>query len=267
MIYLNGELVEYRHFADGAIDVKIDPGIVLRSGEGEIRWLFDNNEETVVVYYLAKHLRTKGIRDVSLILPYLPNARKDRVTFPNHVFTLKYFADLINSLDFRRVVVLDPHSYVSEALIDRIEAVTPRRLIESVIGEIGTDPLMFYPDEGAMKRYSEMIGREYICGAKRRDKITRQILSYEVEGELTPGRDVLMVDDICASGKTLLYAAKRLKELGAGDIYVFVSHCENQAADSDLLKGDIIKRLYTTDSIFRKTHEKVSIVDTDGLFS
>ena len=42
-------------------------------------------------------------------MPYIPNARQDRVKGPEDVFTLKYFANVINALGFRTVTVLDPH--------------------------------------------------------------------------------------------------------------------------------------------------------------
>ena len=127
----------------------------------------------------------------------------------------------------------------------------------------GLDPgtLMFYPDEGAFKRYSDKIKRDYLYGAKSRDKTTREINSYNVFGEteLVNGKDVLMVDDICASGKTLLKAAEKLKKLGAADIYVYVSHCENTVLESDLL--NVIKMMFTTNSIYRGSHPKISVIE------
>ena len=66
-----------------------------------------------------------------------------------------------------------------------------------------------------------------------------------------PGRTKL-------SGKTLATAAGKLKELGAGKLFVFVSHCENAAVKSELL--ELITCLYTTDSIFRETHPKIRLL-------
>ncbi len=64
------------------------------------------------ILFLTKHLKNLGY-NVSLDMPYIPNARQDRVKGENDVFTLKYFAEFINSLDFDRVFVLDPRSNVS----------------------------------------------------------------------------------------------------------------------------------------------------------
>ncbi len=260
MISLNKTTINHKYFSDGALDIKIDFELLKQGETNIIEWRFDNNEELIIVYYLAKHLHTKGINDVDLYMPYIPNARKDRAQQNNHVFSLKYFSEIINSLNFRRVVVLDPHSIVSEALIDRIVVITPEKYIQAVLDKLDDSTIMFYPDEGAVKRYADKTDREFIYGMKSRDKTTRVIKSLQIEGDinLIKDRDILMVDDICSSGNTLNTAAKLLKELGAKDIYVYVSHCEDTVIKSDLL--NIITKLYTTDSIIRTEHPKIEIV-------
>ena len=111
-----------------------------------------------------------------------------------------------------------------------------------------------------MKRYADKTDRPYVYGMKTRDKTTRVINDYRIEGdlELIAGRSILMVDDICTSGKTLATAAGKLRALGAGELFVFVSHCENTAVKSELL--ELITCLYTTDSIFRETHPKIRLL-------
>ena len=260
MIALNNTIINHKYFSDGALDIKIDYDLLKQGETNIIEWRFDNNEELIIVYYLAKHLRTKGIREVELHMPYIPNARKDRAQQNNHVFSLKYFSEIINSLDFKRVVVLDPHSIVSEALIDRIVAITPEKYIQAALDKLDDIEIMFYPDEGAVKRYASKTDRAYIYGMKTRDEITREIKSLKIEGDVEKiqGNNILMVDDICSSGNTLNIAAKKLKELGAKDIYVYVSHCEDTVLNSDLL--NTIAKLYTTNSILRAEHPKIEVI-------
>ena len=100
----------------------------------EIEWHFENNEELVTLVFLTKHLRSyDNTRKINLSLPYIPNARQDRVKTSEDVFTLKYFAGVINSLGFKTVTVLDPHSSVSEALIDNIIIEKPQKPYTSFI--------------------------------------------------------------------------------------------------------------------------------------
>lgn len=266
MIRINNKKVGINYFPDGTLLLKEAVTDVLstdqktindKSAEIEIRWNYENNEELLAVYFLTKHIQAAGYHNLILNMPYIPNARQDRVKNPEDVFTLKYFAELINSLDFMEVRVLDAHSNVSLALIDRVKQDTPQKYIEKVIGEIeqknGKKPLMFYPDEGAGKRYSGMIALPYCFGIKNRDWNTGEIKSLSVAGgtELIAGSDVLIVDDICSYGGTFVHSAEALAALGAKDIYLFVSHCEENALKGKLCECTRIRQIYTTDSIFQ----------------
>lgn len=265
MIQWNGKQVHLNHFPDGTLLMKefVQEG----KENATITWLYENNEELVALYFLTKHLQSKGITDIILKLPYIPNARQDRVKNAEDVFTLKYFAQIINSLGFSRVVVLDPHSYVSEALIDHIDIQSPKQYVERALEDLKKENageiVMFYPDEGAMKRYSSMFDRPYAFGIKKRDWVTGQIQGLEVSGqtEKLQGSTVLIVDDICSRGGTFYYSAKALKELGANRVYLYISHCENSILEGEVLKSGFVEKVYTTNSIFTKNHEKIEVFD------
>lgn len=276
MLKLNGKPIEIGSFPDGTVLMKQgDDGVL----SANIEWYYENDRELVALIYLTKHLRRLGYEFIDLYMPYIPNARQDRVKTPEDIFTLKYFAEILNDLKFRTVTVLDPHSSVSEALIDNISVVSPEPYIVEVIDKLDVktydslNPLtfdntpiysltMFYPDEGACKRYSGMVILPYAFGIKKRNWETGQIEGLEVAGAVDQirGRDILIVDDICSKGGTFYHSAKKLKELGANNIYLYVSHCENTILEGELLKGDLIKKVYTTDSIFTKNHEKIEVL-------
>lgn len=264
MVKLNDKEVNLNHFPDGTLLIK---EFAPENEKAKITWLYENNEEMVALYFLANHLKAKGIKDIELNMPYIPNARQDRVKAAEDVFTLKYFAKMINSLGFSKVTVLDPHSYVSEALIDNICVQTPKKNVEKVLESISEsgkeDILLFYPDEGAMKRYSAMCDKPYVFGMKQRDWTTGQIQGLDVQGqtELIKGSKVLIVDDICSRGGTFYHSAKALKNLGAGEIYLYISHCENSILEGDLLSSKLIERVFTTNSIFTKQHEKITVME------
>ena len=74
-----------------------------------------------------------------------------------------------------------------------------------------------------------------------------------------------MIDDICSYGGTMFYSAKKLKELGAGDIDMYVSHCENSILDKEsghlFDDPELIHMVYTTDSIFTGNHDKITVFE------
>ncbi|MBQ4058799.1 MAG: ribose-phosphate pyrophosphokinase [Lachnospiraceae bacterium] len=262
MIKINGKQVEFSHFPDGTLLLK---ELVPTTEKVVLTWLFENNEELVGLFFLTKHLKAGGMKEVELELPYIPNARQDRVKRQEDVFTLKYFAQMINDLEFSKVRVLDPHSYVSEALIDRIDIQSPKQYVEMLIEKLEQEGneniVMFYPDEGAMKRYSAMFDRPYAFGIKKRDWVTGDIKGLDVSGrtEMLSGSTVLIVDDICSRGGTFFFSAKKLKELGVNKVYLYISHCENTILDGEILNADLVEKVFTTNSIFTSQHEKVEV--------
>lgn len=264
MLKINGSEIVQGSFPDGTLLVKYTPQ--KDCGYAEIDWYYENDREFVTLMYLTKHLNAHGISRIKLFMPYIPNARQDRVKSDEDIFTLKYFAQVINSLDFESVTVLDPHSTVSGALIDRLIIQSPKENVRRVIGEItqneGNEPFMFYPDEGASKRYSGMVTLPYAFGIKKRDWKTGKILGLDVSGntEEIKGKSVLIVDDICSKGGTFLFSAKKLKELGAENIYLYISHCEKTILSGELLTSGLIKKIYTTDSICNFEHELINII-------
>lgn len=259
MIKLNGTAVETGHFPDGTTLMKQKISHDVYCG-AKIEWFFENNEELVTLIYLTKHLRENGVKDIYLNLPYIPNARQDRVKSSEDVFTLKYFADVINYLNFNSVQVMDAHSNVSTALINRVVPCEPKNYINKVMQGCNPD-MLFFPDEGSMKRYSSMADKEYAFGIKRRDWATGKIQGLDVAGCIDKIKDskILIVDDICSKGGTFYHSAKKLKELGAKEVYLFVTHCENTIFEGELLAGGLVEKIYTTNSIFTKEHEKIEV--------
>lgn len=260
MIKLNGKRVEISSYTDGTLDlIQADPH---SENDPIIGWWYENDSELFALYSLKQHLQRFGYDKVHLFMPYIPNARMDRVKRPEDVFTLKYFAEFINFMSFASVTVLDPHSTVSEALIENIQIIRPGSYIKEAIRRINSSNLlMFYPDEGAMKRYSGAVNIPYAFGFKRRDWQTREILELEIMGakDLIKGSDILIADDICAKGDTALYTAKTLKAHGAEKVYLFVTHCENTISKNEVLTTGLIEQVYTTDSICTTQHERLEV--------
>ena len=99
-------------------------------------------------------------------------------------------------------------------------------------------------------------------GIKKRDWSTGKILGLDIAGDSPKDRNVFIIDDICSYGGTVFHSAKKLKSMGCKNIDVFFTHCENSIEKGELLKGDLIHRIYTTNSLctLNDTH-KLFILD------
>jgi len=265
MIKVNGTIIAQNHFPDGTLHLtykRNNPsfGIMPANNNSLITWCYDSDDELFTIICLVNHIRElEPDGKILLQMPYLPNARFDRIEQSTDIFTLKYFCKIINSLNIDSIEILNPHSNVSTALLDRVVALptlAPR------IANGFPNALLFFPDEGAAKRYAQTFQRPYAAGCKERDWATGAITNYYVASglELIEDKDILIVDDICSRGGTFLHAAETLHALGAKDIYLYVDHCENTILDGDMINSNLIKKIYTTDSIFTKSHDKVEII-------
>lgn len=267
MISLNGAKVELGHFPDGTLLIKNLP-INNICHVQTITWKFEHNEELIALYFITRHLQNQNY-EVILVMPYLPNARQDRTKSINDCFTLKYFAEIINSLNFYKVEVFDVHSHVGEALIDRLETISVKPFIEQAIEKISNSnkfPILCFPDEGSVKRYAHMFNLPYVFGIKERDWQTGKINKLTLVGDTSEieGRNVLIVDDICSRGGTFYYMAIELRKYNPASVSLYVTHCENTVLDGDLIKSGLLRKIYTTDSIFTKQHELIEIMQIEG---
>ena len=267
MIKIYDIVIEQNHFPDNTLLAKVNPydEAFQANDDINITWHYESDAELFTLICIKRHLESYFIKSTrfNLILPYVPHARMDRVKNPDELFTLKYFCEVINSLHFDNVVVSDVHSNVALALLDNIMQVNVAGLIESVKEVCGAQTIC-YPDEGAMKRYSSIIKHPYTFGIKKRDWETGKIERLDlVNGDSVLDRDVLIVDDICSYGGTFLHTAKALKEAGANNIYLYITHCEKSIFDGEMINSGLITKIYTTDSIFPadKQNDMIQIIN------
>ena len=239
-------------FPDHSLLIKLDPEKMFDNrGAIKIEWLYEGDSELFTLICVKRHIdRHFTTREVVLDMPYIPHARMDRVKADEDVFTLKYFAEVINSLNFKTVWVRDAHSNVSLALIDNVWDTGVSGYIHKAVELSGADA-MFYPDEGATKRYSDQSELPYAFGMKKRDWKTGKILGLDiVNPENIVGKNVLIVDDICSRGGTFLHSAKALLAAGAKSVSLYVTHLEETVTIGGLDDARVIDHIYTTRSIF-----------------
>lgn len=93
------------------------------------------------------------------------------------------------------------------------------------------DTIIISPDEGAMSRtmyYASILGLELGMFYKRRNYSViidgkNPIEAHEYLGRDVRGKDVIVVDDMIASGDSIIDVSKQLKEKGARRIFFFVT--------------------------------------------
>ena len=254
MIIVGGVKIEQGHFPDGTLLMKFDPNNDEFDHRGNllVEWYYENDAELFTLICVKRHLdRVYSYSDVILYMPYIPHARQDRVKSDEDVFTLKYFCETINSLNFKVIHVRDAHSNVSLALLNNVVDEGVKHFVHKAI-EISKADALFFPDEGAMKRYSDKSEKPYAFGLKKRNWQDGKILGLDiVHPENIKDKNVLIVDDICSRGGTFFHSAKALKAAGAASVSLYVTHLEKTVIFGEIATTDgLVDHIYTTKSIF-----------------
>lgn len=207
------------HFADTAFITCIADG-------GLHDNLFNVGQVLDIVRNLNPRVKT------TLFLPYVPYARADRHMVDRDAFGLQVFARVLNSYNFDKVVVMDPHSDVAPGIINNCKVITQAEVIS-------TDPvtswfctknyLLVAPDAGSLKKIgkvSAMLKRDVVVLGKDRNVADGRITNTRILGDssVVSGRDCIIVDDICDGGGTFIAAAEALYAAGANTIELFVTH-------------------------------------------
>lgn len=120
--------------------------------------------------------------------------------------------------------------------------------------------LVISPDAGAIDRaryYADMLKTDVGIYHKRRDfsKVVNgknPIVAHEYMGASVVGKDVLIVDDMIASGGSMLEVAKEMRERGANNIFLTVTFPlfsdgeKSVEAFNEAYKKEYFNKLYTT---------------------
>lgn len=250
-------------FPDGQQNVTItDSGKLngfLKDTPVTIKSRLNNWLDLELIVCAVSSLRDCEFEEIHLYVPYIVGARSDRKFEEGGNNYLKdVLAPVINSLNFKTVTCIDPHSDVLEACIkgfrkeSNLELVkfSIRNIISSLpqnyrtklTGNLSDDIILISPDAGASKKIyklAEQIGYkgDIITCSKDRDengKLTRTVVP--INGEHVQ-KDIIIIDDICDGGTTFVNISKKIKkkiskmqqyeensELTYGKLYLIVTH-------------------------------------------
>lgn len=190
---------------------------------------------------------------VNLFMPYVPYARQDRVCDKGESFSLYTFAKLINLLNFNSVIICDPHSEVTPALINNVKVISQFDLVNKNLALTNRiiHCVLVSPDAGANKKTAEIakyLGHDsFVRADKLRDLTNGNIKETIVYCDDFKGKDVVCVDDICDGGRTFIELAKVCKAKNCGKFILYVTHGIFSKGVKVLFDGGI-DEIYTTDS-------------------
>ncbi|GGX22486.1 ribose-phosphate diphosphokinase [Undibacterium macrobrachii] len=247
--HAEGEAFKQFQFGSGENHVQV---LSPSSNRVEIMYRYSGDQSMMQLLLMTDALRRQGASEIDLFIPYFPGARQDRVCNVGEPLSAKVYADLINNQQYRLVTVFDPHSDVVVALLNQVRVIKNHQFIKDVVADLGSELILISPDAGSNKKIFELASRlgglEVVRADKLRDVRNGAIVGTEVFCEDLSGKTALIVDDICAGGRTFIELAKKLKSKNCNKIVLAVSHFEGSAQEDKLAESGI-DALYTTNSL------------------
>jgi ribose-phosphate pyrophosphokinase len=242
---------EYERFPDGEVMASV-PGEV--SGRAVVVASTVSTDAHVELLQLQDAAREAGADEVVTVLPYMGYARQDEAFRRGQPVSSRAVARAL-STGTDRVLTVNPHEEAICEFFDvPAEPVDAAGRLADPLPDDLTDPLFLSPDEGAVD-IAAAVRDAY--GAGETDYFEKD-RDYDTGGvEITPSdadvgnRDVVLADDIIATGSTMSEAVAVLNDRGAGRVFVSCVHPMLASNALTKLESAGVERVYGTDTIER----------------
>lgn len=186
-------------------------------------------EEFLTFVLLTTAIQHYRPSKMTLFLPYVPGGRMDRIPVDSgNGFTLKMYANIINSLHFDQVTTIDPHSDVTLALINNCYQLPVAPFIYDYITEIDQMNYIISPDAGAAKRNKSLVthfNRAEIVASKTRNTTDGSLTGFKLPELPGPGNYVV-IDDLCDGGGTFIGLAEEFRKVATDgmSLHLWTTH-------------------------------------------
>jgi len=259
-------------FSDGEIRIKINENV-----RGKDIFVIQptcppSNDNMMELLIMIDALKRASGQRITAVIPYFGYARQDRKDQPRVPITAKLVANLLTTAGADRVLTIDLHAGQIQGFFDiPLDHLFAVGVFIDYFSSHKPDSLVVVsPDVGSIKMaraYAKRIGAGLAIIDKRRlspEKAEVMHLLGEVKG-----KNAIIVDDLIATGGSLVEAAEALKRAGAKEIFAGITHgVLSGPAIERIDKCDSLKELVITDTIplgKEKMHPKIKVLSVAGL--
>jgi len=189
----------------------------------------DQNDRLMELFMMIDSVKRMGAVKIIVVAPYLAYARQDKIFRPGESQFGNVIIRLISSLGMDEFYAVDMHAplIMEECSCKAINIDSMKLLADYIKSKGAKDIVVVAPDKGAIERsiafakhFGENIPVEIF--EKERDVKTGEI---KMSGVLNlKDKDVVIADDIIATGGTMATAIKLAKVSGARKVFVVATH-------------------------------------------
>jgi len=238
--YLNIELGEATigRFNDGEINIQL----LTNTGQKDVFIIQSTcstkensiNDNLMELFLMIRTVNRLSVHSITIVIPYFGYARQDRKVKPRVPISAADVALLLEKAGIDRVITVDLHcgqiqGFFHNAPVDNLYGATVFVPYISCKKDL-KNVVVIAPDAGGVERASQFVkdlkknGVESGMGVISKKRAGAGVVeSMHIIGDVADA-DVIVVDDICDTGGTLIKAAELLKEHGARRVFAVITH-------------------------------------------
>jgi ribose-phosphate pyrophosphokinase len=228
---LNVELgeIELKTFANGETYVRFCESIrgadifIVQTGCHPV------DQNVMELAFMIQAAKLASAKRITAVIPWFPYSRQDRKARPREPISSRFLADMLQMAGVDRVLTMDLHAGQIQGFftipVDHMTALPLFAKHFRDLGLTGESVVSVAPDAGRAKhalRFAGMIEAAFAIMHKTRPTHDRAEMT-EITGRVE-GKIAIVGDDNLSTGNTLLAGARALKDAGAKDVWVFVTH-------------------------------------------
>jgi ribose-phosphate pyrophosphokinase len=238
-------------FPDGEIAVEIKDDVQGRDVFVLQSIAINPSHYLMELLIIVDALKRSSAKNIVAIIPYFGYCRQDRIDKPGVPITAKLIANLLSTAGITRLMTLDLHAGQLEGYfeipVDHLHC--QELFVNEAKKMLGPNSMAVAPDIGSIKivkKVAKLMNSDFAVIEKQR--LSEDHIEMILIGNLT-SKNILIADDICSTGATLIAAAQLCKDHGAEKIIGAVTHgiCSNNAVQK--LESSPFDAIIITNSI------------------
>ncbi len=228
------------------------------------------NDNLIELLLMTDAAKRASAHYITVVIPYFGLARQDRKDKPRVAIGAKLMANLITASGAHRIMTMDLHAAQIQGFFDiPVDHLDASVIFVPHIKSLNLPDLTIAsPDMGGSYRartFAKFFNAEVVICDKQR-KRANEIESMSIIGDVS-GRDVVLIDDICDTARTLAKAAELIMENGANSVRAVCTHPVLSGDAYKTIENSALTELIVTDTIASKqTSPKIKVLSTADLF-